>query len=79
MCTGSLCAHDIFPNYTPVPSFCCATDLRFFTNIHIPIKAANPKTDAPIDIPAIAPALLALFGTPFRTVGVKSEENGFAY
>ncbi len=62
-----------------VPFLCCAIVLRFFTKKNIPNKAANPKTDAPITIPTIAPALLLFFGTPFRTVGVKSEENGFTH
>ena len=41
-------------------------------NINIPNKAANTKTDTPITIPEIAPALLFFSGTPFRTLGVKS-------
>jgi len=44
-------------------------------SINIANKAANPKTNAPINIPAIAPALLFFFGTPFRTVGVKSGKS----
>jgi hypothetical protein len=41
-------------------------------NKNIPNKAAKPKTDAAIVTPTIVPALLFFFGTPFRTVGVKS-------
>jgi hypothetical protein len=44
-------------------------------NTNIPNKAANPKTDAPITIPVIAPALLFFFSTPFGTVGVKSGKS----
>jgi hypothetical protein len=60
-----------------IPSCCCAALLLFCTSIKIPAKAASPKTEAPITIPTIAPALLFFLGTPFRTVGVKSEKRTF--
>ena len=60
-----------------IPSCCCATLLLFCTSTKIPAKVASPKTEAPITIPAIAPALLFFLGTPFRTVGVKSEKRTF--
>lgn len=62
-----------------IPSFCCAIALRFFTTINIPKKVANPRTNEPISTPAITPALFPLLGIPFRTVGVKSENNCFTY
>ncbi len=43
--------------------------------INIPNKIADPKTEAAITIPTIAPALLFFLGTPFRTVGLKSERG----
>lgn len=58
-----------------IPSCCLAAFLLFFTKTKIPSKAADPITDAPITIPAITPALLFFFGTPFLTVGVKSGQR----
>ncbi len=55
-----------------IPSCCWVAFLLLLINIKIPTKAADPKTNAPITIPTITPALLFFFGSPFLTVGVKS-------
>jgi hypothetical protein len=67
------------PTNTQIVSYlipcCCRASLLLLVNTNIPNKAANPKTDAPITIPVIAPALLFFFSTPFGTVGVKSGKS----